>query len=482
MGPAISRVCGAEECGERKNGALGDGEVPPPPKPPLAGGLPAYARRCRAIAAAAASGGAPVTVVLGNEAADLDSMACALVVAYHAAVRANDGDADSWGARVLPVLNAPRAELALRRDNLEALGAAGVRADDLVCADELDLAGLAVARKLALVLVDHNALSPRQDALAGAVAQIVDHHRDERLYRAAEREVVVPCGSCATLVAAQLAADGARGARLLAEKAVHALLRSAIAIDTDELRDAHKTTPRDEAALAALDAAAADAPRGGAVPLGEAWTARLRRARADVSGFSTAQILRKDLKYARARGGGAAASRAVFSVASVKLALAERGVLADEPSLRAFLGELAAAADAERLAAAFALCAGGARGRKHLVAGARVADDGGARWRAWRAALGARLRAGDASYGGVAVRGDEVAWPLADGAAVLGWLEGGDGATCGAYAFALFDLDGAASRKQVLPFLQDVLGPPPDDGAAAALASAASSLRSIFGQ
>ena len=39
MGPAISRVCGAEECGERKNGALGDGEVPPPPKPPLAGGL-----------------------------------------------------------------------------------------------------------------------------------------------------------------------------------------------------------------------------------------------------------------------------------------------------------------------------------------------------------------------------------------------------------------------------------------------------------
>ena len=314
------------------------------------------------------------------------------------------------------------------------------------------------------MLVDHNALSPRQDALAGAVAQIVDHHRDERLYprrRARGRRAL-------RLVrdARRRAARRRRRARraLLAEKAVHALLRSAIAIDTDELRDAHKTTPRDEAALAALDAAAADAPRGGAVPLGEAWTARgCGAARGRGAASRRRRSCARTSKYG-ARGGGAAASRAVFSVASVKLALAERGVLADEPSLRAFLGELAAAADAERLAAAFALCAGGARGRKHLVA-ARASPTTAARAGARGARRSARgcaraTRATAASR----CAGDEVAWPLADGAAVLGWLEGGDGATCGAYAFALFDLDGAASRKQVLPFLQDVRpGPAPDD-------------------
>ena len=56
----------------------------------------------------------------------------------------------------------------------------------------------------------------------------------------------------------------------------------------------------------------------------------------------------------------------------------------------------------------------------------------------------------------------QVEWPLA----------GGDGGALasssdGAYVFGLYDIDGAASRKQVLPFLQHTLAEPDDVGDAA---------------
>lgn len=58
-------------------------------------------------------------VVLGNEAMDLDSMAASMVWAYWLT---HVGVADRL---VIPVMNVPRAEMKLRKDNLVALAKAG---------------------------------------------------------------------------------------------------------------------------------------------------------------------------------------------------------------------------------------------------------------------------------------------------------------------------------------------------------------------
>lgn len=60
-----------------------------------------------------------VIVVIGNEAMDLDSMVSSLVCAYFLSVTSNGQEF------VIPVLNLPRGEMRLRKDNLLALERSG---------------------------------------------------------------------------------------------------------------------------------------------------------------------------------------------------------------------------------------------------------------------------------------------------------------------------------------------------------------------
>ena len=94
---------------------------------------------------AALSGAGRVTVVLGNEAADLDSIVCAVAVA--AALQSGGTDACALAA-------VPRADLSLRPEVEWVFHTTGVDIQALTCADELDVVELARSgRDVDVVLV-----------------------------------------------------------------------------------------------------------------------------------------------------------------------------------------------------------------------------------------------------------------------------------------------------------------------------------------
>lgn len=389
-------------------------------------GLPGFVQHCHKTLKSQPDG-TPLRIVMGNEAGDLDSMVCALVVAYHLS-------ATSKKELYLPVMNVPRKDLALRRDNIAAFKMAKVNENSLIFAGELPLADLASQGKLSLVMVDHNELSPLQDELGNAVVQIIDHHKDSKLYPDVKSRIVeFPVGSCATLVTRLLQSDNAG---LLAERPVNVLLQSTIAIDTKNLKDEKKTTELDCKMLGVLGTACntgLDIAR---------WEKDLKKQRQDIEGFSFAQVLRKDLKYSRACG----PDPMLFAVSTVKASLQDQGLLDSANDLEKFLHEMGGSAKTEHLDGFFALCKA-EEPKKHIVACAPTSV-----WINMQKTIGERLATGDAVYGGIAVKGSAISWPVYGNVKDLGDI-----------SFGLFEINDDASRKQVLPFLQDVLAKKRED-------------------
>ena len=181
--------------------------------PPLDGGAAATSR---------------VRLVLGNESADLDSVVCALVHAFHLSVNAgaavgtppppppSAGAGDTGGKPTqdhhahgrplveyitVPIVNTPRKDLPLRTDVKWMLERARVDWTHLFFSDDADVSRLRDANGPAasVVLVDHNRVTKEWEGLARAVDVIIDHHEDRGAHSHATR-TIRPCGSCASLV------------------------------------------------------------------------------------------------------------------------------------------------------------------------------------------------------------------------------------------------------------------------------------------
>lgn len=234
------------------------------------------------------SGPGPVHVVLGNEACDMDSMVCALVYAYflHKTVP---------GLSVIPVLNIAQRDLVLRSDSVALLSEARLSPDLLLFRDQLDLRGLQRGRGLRIRLVDHNVLPDSDSDLEGAVVEVIDHHKLERVTScpvAVETVTscpvaVEPVGSCATLVAERVL----QGAPQLLDSQVGTLLYGTILVDcVDMAPAAGKVTPKDSQVLLELETAVHGLPpRSALFP-------QLQQAKFNISGLDSEQMLMKDLK------------------------------------------------------------------------------------------------------------------------------------------------------------------------------------------
>jgi exopolyphosphatase len=221
---------------------------------------------------------AVVHVVVGNEAADLDSMASSLMLAWCQ----SQAHADAVYAPWIPI---PRADFKLRTEALYLFAECGVPLEKLLFAEDLDVAALASAHRLRLVLVDHNKLAPALAGLAEAVEEIVDHHADEKLYPQVTQRQIEPVGSAATLVAERILAAGAD--RL--EPASARLLLGTILLDTINLDpQARRVTPRDSAVAEKL------VGRCGADR--NALFERLQFEKFNVSALDSIDLLRKDYK------------------------------------------------------------------------------------------------------------------------------------------------------------------------------------------
>ncbi|KAL7948576.1 hypothetical protein V8C42DRAFT_254752 [Trichoderma barbatum] len=210
-----------------------------PPRLPLKGFL-AAARS--ALTAPPAQRSGPLTLVIGNESADLDSLCSAVVLAY---IRSNT----SPHTLHIPLSNIPRSDLVLRTEMTAVLQRAGLSPTDILTLSELpDLK----PEDTEWFLVDHNALTGQLQKFQSRVIGCIDHHVDENVTSPDIRpRIVEPCGSCMSLIIEESrsawdafpaleSGDAADEDDNLAKLALAPIL-----IDTLDLKEEHKVKEKD---------------------------------------------------------------------------------------------------------------------------------------------------------------------------------------------------------------------------------------------
>ncbi|XP_075701018.1 exopolyphosphatase PRUNE1 [Rhinoderma darwinii] len=221
-------------------------------------------------------------VVIGNEACDLDSMASAITLAYYLATTSS-----CRNLAYLPVLNIPREDFPLRTESTFFLKEKRISEEHLIFRDEIDLGGLYEAGRLGLSLVDHNVLSRADSFMEDVVTEVIDHRPLERRATRNCRVTAESVGSCATLVAEKIV----REAPHILDSQLSSVLRDTIVLDCVNMAPAAgKVTPKDTEYVTILESKFPDLPPRGAV------FDSLQKAKFDVSGLTTDQMLRKDLK------------------------------------------------------------------------------------------------------------------------------------------------------------------------------------------
>lgn len=143
----------------------------------------------------------------------------------------------------IPVISIPGADFALRGECVYAfsriLGPTPV-ANALCFLDQVPL-----SPESSLILVDHNQLCPSLSHLSDRVTCIIDHHKDDELYRTAEPRLIEPVGSTCSLVALEWQRASANGGAII-EESVASLLLSGILMDTICLDNQYgRTTQKD---------------------------------------------------------------------------------------------------------------------------------------------------------------------------------------------------------------------------------------------
>ncbi|KAI0031514.1 hypothetical protein K488DRAFT_37867, partial [Vararia minispora EC-137] len=251
------------------------------------------------------------TVVMGNEAGDLDSVASAFAFAWYASTHLSQ--------LTIPLLQTPREDLHLRAENLYALEHAGVKPDILLTGDEMP-----APTGESFALVDHNCLAarfihisspPERDisstsgrtpssplGVESKVTAIIDHHEDEGAHLDADPRIVEPAGSCSSLVTRLLKA--VPDISLPQELAF--LLLSAIVIDTHALKDGGKAIAVDHDAanwlipLAGLESifpsAFDQSKESGAARALRELSDMLHSKKSDIEHLSPRDLLRRDYK------------------------------------------------------------------------------------------------------------------------------------------------------------------------------------------
>lgn len=218
--------------------------------------------------------------VLGNESADLDSIASSIAYAYLMG---------SEGHLYLPLLNINKEELSLRKDTLYLFDLLQISKNDILFLDDsIPFQALLSDKKLRITLVDHNRLRSEQEFLAPSVEAIIDHHFDENQkypLLTNENKTIIVVGSTATLIAEKALKDNKEAVT----QDLAALLLAAILMDTSNLKSAEKTTEKDKAAVESLRSI-------GSKIVPSDFYDKLAAAKNDISGLTPSMLLNKDFK------------------------------------------------------------------------------------------------------------------------------------------------------------------------------------------
>ncbi|KAL2164818.1 hypothetical protein VTH06DRAFT_114 [Thermothelomyces fergusii] len=257
----------------------------------------------------------PLTFVVGNESADLDSICSALLLAYFRTHTPPH-------ALHIPVSNLPRADLALRPELNAALGPAGLNPDDLITLTDLPRDGLK-PEDTRWLLVDHNALTGElAKSFSSRVVGCIDHHEDEGVIPhdlpPDQPRIIEKCGSSMSLVLEHCKSTWDALSNLPCEEEAEGsgstpaavcdahLARLALApilIDTTNLTSKDKTTDRDvrAAELAESKLLPSLLPASLSSPSPEPYDRQtyhdtLAALKEQIDGLSYRDVLRKDYK------------------------------------------------------------------------------------------------------------------------------------------------------------------------------------------
>ncbi|KKA28998.1 hypothetical protein TD95_004142 [Thielaviopsis punctulata] len=181
----------------------------------------------------------PLTLVVGNESADLDSLCSAVLYAYF---RTNAIP----NTIHIPLSNLPRADLALRPEIAAVLRYADLTPADLITLDDLP-ADLELS-ETSWVLVDHNQLTGPLAKFQSQVTGCIDHHVDEgKLPSGISPRFIDTCGSCCSMIVEECKKlwTEEMGVDPTRDTAIARLALAPVLIDTGNLLVADKTTPRD---------------------------------------------------------------------------------------------------------------------------------------------------------------------------------------------------------------------------------------------
>ncbi|RDA89449.1 hypothetical protein CP532_6107 [Ophiocordyceps camponoti-leonardi (nom. inval.)] len=235
----------------------------------------------------------PLTLVVGNESADLDSLCCAIVYAY---LRSHQGNGEQApGGLHIPLANLPRADLSLRPEMTAVLAHAQLRPSDLITLSELpDLSSTDSSTRW--ILVDHNALTGTLARFAPRVVGCVDHHEDEHCVPDdASPRIIEPCGSCMSLVVDETRQDWDSLTAIDADgdDALAKLCLAPIVIDTVNLSpSAKKAKPKDTRAVDYLEAKLSDPDNFSR----DAFFDEISAVKDDISRLTMRDVMRKDYK------------------------------------------------------------------------------------------------------------------------------------------------------------------------------------------
>jgi exopolyphosphatase len=237
-------------------------------------------------------------LVMGNEAADLDSMASSIAYAYILNAMESDGI-------VVPIMPIVRADFKLRSEAVYVFNRAGIDLNNLIFMDDINFETV-VKRAAGLVLVDHNKLPDRLLHLQKKVAIILDHHRNKGLYHNAVKRVIEPVGSTATLVGEELIAHCPN----IIDEHLALLLWGTILLDTVNLDPAAgRVTPRDEQTASFL-------MRSCPVVEQAEYFNKIQTAKFNTANLKTFDLLRKDYKESKS-------NKISWGIASVTLPLTQ---------------------------------------------------------------------------------------------------------------------------------------------------------------
>lgn len=217
-------------------------------------------------------------LVMGNGAADLDSMASSIAYAYFLNVREGD-------RIVVPVIPILRADFKLRSEAVYVFDRAGIDPKNLIFMDDINFEEV-VKRADGLVLVDQNQLPDLLSHLEDKVAIILDHHRNKDLYPNAVKRLIEPVGSTATLVGEELIAHCPN----IIDEHLALLLWGTILLDTVNLdHKAGRVTSRDEQTASVL-------LRSCPVIDQTEYFNKIQAAKFTTAGLKSFDLLRKDYK------------------------------------------------------------------------------------------------------------------------------------------------------------------------------------------